>query len=257
MPAAAKARPAKTWAREYETVYIMRPTVSADAAAKIADRIKELIAKFDGKLTKVDNWGRRTLAYEIKRHHRGLFVYVRYVGLGELVAELERNLRLLDEVIRFQTVLVRRDVDLDAVNVDPEEVEFLPIEEQLEEEKHDRAKELGLVPREPLVRREHPAARAEAQTETEAKAETETETEAKTEAQTETEAEAKTETETETEAETETETETEAETEAEAETETETETEAETETETEAETETETEAKTEAETEAETEPKDE
>ncbi len=231
MPAAAKARPAKTWAREYETVYIMRPTVSADAAAKIADRIKELIAKFDGKLTKVDNWGRRTLAYEIKRHHRGLFVYVRYVGLGELVAELERNLRLLDEVIRFQTVLVRRDVDLDAVNVDPEEVEFLPIEEQLEEEKHDRAKELGLVPREPLVRREHPAARAEAQTE--AKAETEAEAKTETEAQTETEA--KTETETETEAETETETETEAE----------------------AETETETEAKTEAETEAETEPKDE
>ncbi len=149
MPATATSGSTKQWAREYETVYIMRPTVAADTAEGVANRVKELVAKFGGKLTKVDNWGHRQLAYEISRHRRGLFVYVRYAAVGEVVAELERNLRLLDEVIRYQTILIDDRVDLNAVNVDPDEVEFLPIEEEPEEEEWDRAKELGLVPREP------------------------------------------------------------------------------------------------------------
>lgn len=149
MPATAASGSTKQWAREYETIYIMRPTVAADTAEGVANKVKELVAKFGGKLTKVDNWGHRQLAYEISRHRRGLFVYVRYAAVGEVVAELERNLRLLDEVIRYQTILIEDRVDLNAMNVDPEEVEFLPIEEQLEEEEWDRAKELGLVPREP------------------------------------------------------------------------------------------------------------
>jgi len=160
--ATAAAAPAKRWAREYETIYILRPDVDNDVAEKVVDRAKDVIARLDGTLTKLDNWGKRRLAYPIQKNNRGLFVYLKYVGYGDLVAELERNLRLLDEVVRFQTVLLAEDIDPASVTVDPEEVQYLHVEEEEEAEdaELERARSLGMAPRAP---RETPSgARAEA-----------------------------------------------------------------------------------------------
>ena len=145
------AAPAKRWAREYETIYILRPDVDNDVAEKVVDRVKDVIARLDGTLTKLDNWGRRRLAYPIQKNNRGLFVYLKYVGYGDLVAELERNLRLLDEVVRFQTVLLAEDIDPASVAVDPEEVQYLHVEQEEETEdlELERARSLGMAPRAP------------------------------------------------------------------------------------------------------------
>ena len=145
------AAPAKRWAREYETIYILRPTVDNATAEKIVDRAKDVISRLDGKLTKLDNWGKRKLAYPIQKTNRGIFVYLKYVGYGDLVAELERNLRLLDEVVRFQTVLLQEDIDPAAVAVDSEEVQYLHVEEEEETEdaELERARSLGMAPRAP------------------------------------------------------------------------------------------------------------
>src|SRR5215813_12298047 len=97
-------------AREYETIYIMRSGVEADEADRIATRVREVVTGRGGKLLRIDNWGRRKLAYPIGKATRGAFVYARYVGLSDLVAELERNLRLIDDVVRFQTVLLKERV---------------------------------------------------------------------------------------------------------------------------------------------------
>jgi small subunit ribosomal protein S6 len=155
------AAPATRWAREYETIYILRPDVDNDVAEKIVDRAKDVIARLDGTLTKLDNWGKRRLAYPIQKNNRGIFVYLKYVGYSDLVAELERNLRLLDEVVRFQTVLLAEDIDPASVTVDPEEVQYLHVEEEEETEdaELERARSLGMVPRAP---REVPPAREEA-----------------------------------------------------------------------------------------------
>jgi small subunit ribosomal protein S6 len=141
----------RRWAREYETIYILRPDVSNDAAEKIVDRAKDVIARLDGTLTKLDNWGKRKLAYPIQKNSRGIFVYLKYVGFNDLVAELERNLRLLDEVVRFQTVLLDEDIDPASVSVDPEEVQYLHVEEeeQAEDAELERARSLGMAPRAP------------------------------------------------------------------------------------------------------------
>jgi small subunit ribosomal protein S6 len=138
-------------AREYETIYILRPDVSNDAAEKIVERAKDVIARLDGTLTKLDNWGKRKLAYPIQKNTRGIFVYLKYVGFNDLVAELERNLRLLDEVVRFQTVLLVEDIDPASVSVDPEEVQYLHVEEeeQAEDAELERARSLGMAPRAP------------------------------------------------------------------------------------------------------------
>ena len=150
--ATAAAAPATRWAREYETIYILRADVDNAGAEKVVNRAKDVIARLEGTLTKLDNWGKRKLAYPIQKSNRGIFVYLKYVGYGDLVAELERNLRLLDEVVRFQTVLLTEDIDPASVAVDPEEVQYLHVEEDEEEAEDaelERARSLGMAPRAP------------------------------------------------------------------------------------------------------------
>jgi small subunit ribosomal protein S6 len=163
--ATAAAAPATRWAREYETIYILRADVDNAGAEKVVDRAREVIARLEGTLTKLDNWGMRKLAYPIRKSNRGIFVYLKYVGYSDLVAELERNLRLLDEVVRFQTVLLTEDIDPASVAVDPDEVQYLHVEadEEAEDAELDRARSLGMAPRAPRgVPAEAPAATPEA-----------------------------------------------------------------------------------------------
>ncbi len=148
--------------KEYETIYILRPDVDADTADRVQGRVSEVVDRGQGKLVKVEAWGRRRLAYPVAKQKRGVYVYVKYIGLGGLVAELERNLKLQDAVLKFQTVQLRDQVDMAAVTVDPEEVKFHRLELAPEEEKEEsREKVLGLVdagPEAPRPRREEEGA---------------------------------------------------------------------------------------------------
>lgn len=131
--------------REYEVIYILRPDVSKETAERVAGRVEDVVARLGGQLTRVENWGRRALAYEIRSHKRGVYVYVSYLGDGALVAEIERNLRLLDEVIRFQTVKIS---DSPAQKeIDPEAIKFEAVEPPAEGEEEELTfeQELGLV----------------------------------------------------------------------------------------------------------------
>jgi small subunit ribosomal protein S6 len=132
--------------REYETIYILRSDVDADSAEKVQGRVAEVVARENGKLVKVEAWGRRRLAYPVAKQKRGVYMYVKYVGRGGLVAELERNLKLADAVVKFQTVQLRDAVDMSALQIDPEEVKLQKLElAPEEEEKESREKALGLV----------------------------------------------------------------------------------------------------------------
>jgi len=132
--------------KEYESIYILRSDVDADAAERVQTRVAEVIERGQGKLVKVEAWGRRRLAYPVAKQRRGVYVYVKYVGAGGLVAELERNLGLQDVVLKFQTVVVRDEVDMAALTIDPEEVKLARLELPPEEEKEEsREKVLGLV----------------------------------------------------------------------------------------------------------------
>lgn len=138
-------RDAPNTSREYETTYILRPNTANDGVAEINTRVKGIIEGMGGTIVKVDNWGKRRLAYPIRKFTRGIFVYVEVAGYGDLVAELDRNLGLLESVIRHQTVLTDPSVDIESIVVDPDEVTFLPVEQGEEEPDEDRAVRLGLV----------------------------------------------------------------------------------------------------------------
>src|SRR5688572_30078018 len=109
-------------AREYETIYVLRPDAGREASESISSRVLDVISKQHGSLTRVENWGYRKLAYPVKKHGRGVYVYLKYVGDGVLVAELERNLRIQDAVLKFQTVKLS-DEAVTAAPV-PQEIEF-------------------------------------------------------------------------------------------------------------------------------------
>lgn len=133
-------------AREYETIYILRQDVDADGAERVQARVADAVEREHGKLVKVETWGRRKLAYPLKKHRRGVYVYLKYVGAGGLVAEIERNLKLQDAVVKFMTVQTSEDVDLGALKIDPEETKLGALEPLGEDEKEEsREKQLGLL----------------------------------------------------------------------------------------------------------------
>jgi small subunit ribosomal protein S6 len=133
--------------REYETIYIMRPDVAKEAAEKVAKRIEEVVGREGGKLTEVATWGRRALAYPVAKQRRGVYVYVKYLGGGALVNELERNLRMLDDVIKYQTVQTATDIDAGSIEVNPDAIKFDAIEPPSEGEAQEYSleRELGLI----------------------------------------------------------------------------------------------------------------
>jgi small subunit ribosomal protein S6 len=97
--------------REYETIYILRPDSTTDVIAQVNQKIRGIIETGGGTLLKVDNWGKRKLAYEVKKQLKGIYLFFSYLGTAGLVEEVERNLRLTDSVIRYYSVKMSENVD--------------------------------------------------------------------------------------------------------------------------------------------------
>ena len=101
-------------AREYETTYILRPNTPNEGVAEVSTRIRGIIEGMGGKVIKVDNWGKRRLAYEVAKERKGIYLYWQYLAQPGVVEETERNLRMLDSVIRYLTVKVDENIDVTA-----------------------------------------------------------------------------------------------------------------------------------------------
>lgn len=99
--------------RRYETIFIIDPDLSDEERTPLFERLKLLFPQLDGFLVEVDEWGTRKLAYEIKKKARGYYVRLDYCGTGALVNEIERFFRIDDRVLKYMTVLIDQDVDLE------------------------------------------------------------------------------------------------------------------------------------------------
>jgi small subunit ribosomal protein S6 len=96
--------------RTYEIAFIAAPNTADDDLSKLNSQIEHIVTDRGGKITKVDNWGRRKLAYRIGKFDEGNYTIVYVEGDGQEIAEVERRLRVTDFVIRYLTV--RTDEDL-------------------------------------------------------------------------------------------------------------------------------------------------
>ena len=91
--------------RQYETGFVLSPTLSEEETAQFVQQMAEVVAQKKGRMVKQDIWGKRRLAFPIKRFQEGVYVFFTYEGAGDVSAELERRFKQTEAVIRFMTVL--------------------------------------------------------------------------------------------------------------------------------------------------------
>lgn len=126
---------------EYETIYILRPDASEEDKSTARERVEGIVENDGGHVLRFDDWGQRDLAYEVqdktssRRFDRGVYHYYRYLGPSGSIAEIERNLRLLDPVLKFMTVKVEEGLipEERLQRPEPEEEEVLPYQPSEEE----------------------------------------------------------------------------------------------------------------------------
>src|SRR5438067_9366452 len=92
--------------RQYELVYLLPPETSEQQAGELHEQLAAIVSKMNGQIEKTDNWGRRKLAYEIGKFKEGVYVLEVINGSGELMKELDRRLKVIDEVVRHLIVRV-------------------------------------------------------------------------------------------------------------------------------------------------------
>lgn len=95
--------------RTYEVMYIIDPETPADRITKLNEAVGKLIEKEGGEVVRMDDIGRRTLAYPIEKKTEGYYVLFEVNGSGQEIAELERRMRVNDMIIRYITIRVDED----------------------------------------------------------------------------------------------------------------------------------------------------
>ncbi len=101
--------------RRYETILIAHVDLSEDELGNLIDRYGGIITGQKGILVKVERWGKRRLAYLIRKQARGFYILLDYAGVSAVVNELERNLKIDDKILKFMTVLKADTVDPEAL----------------------------------------------------------------------------------------------------------------------------------------------
>ncbi|NVB38449.1 30S ribosomal protein S6 [Pseudenhygromyxa sp. WMMC2535] len=100
--------------REYELTIILKPSTNKEGIQELLKRLQAIFDRNGSRMQKIDNWGLRTLAYPIQSNRKGIYLYIRFLGGSAMVKELERNLRIYDEVVRFLSVVIDEDVNPEA-----------------------------------------------------------------------------------------------------------------------------------------------
>ena len=95
--------------RQYELIYILPPETSEQQATALHDQVAEIVTRMHGQIEKTENWGRRKFAYEIGHFKEGVYVLEIINGSGELMKEIDRRLKVLDEVMRHMVVRVDQE----------------------------------------------------------------------------------------------------------------------------------------------------
>lgn len=91
--------------REYELTYIVHPELDESAFNEVLERVKSWIQESGGEVIKADHWGKRTLAYPIRKQTEGQYMFLDIRIDPKFGAELERNLRFLEPVLRFLLIV--------------------------------------------------------------------------------------------------------------------------------------------------------
>ena len=92
---------------KYELAVVVNAKIEDDARTATIEKVKELIARFGGNVTDVDEWGKKRLAYEIQKMKEGYYYFIQFEADADCPAEIERHVRIMDNVLRY--LVVRKD----------------------------------------------------------------------------------------------------------------------------------------------------
>ncbi len=120
--------------RYYETLYLINPNLEDEDYRAVVDKFNSFVEKNKGVVIRVDEWGKKTLAYNIKKFDKGYYVLLQYCGEPILIDKLQRDLKLDDRVLKFQTVKL-------SDNEDPEELKAKAEQEKSKESESTEAEE--------------------------------------------------------------------------------------------------------------------
>lgn len=112
--------------REYEFTFVVQPEITEEGISTIQQRFEGILEKHGSEKLFYEDWGRRRLAYEIRKFQKGHYQVLHYLSDGKVVPDLERSARLDDSILRFLTVLANDDVR----DVEARRVEGLGLEEE-------------------------------------------------------------------------------------------------------------------------------
>lgn len=99
--------------REYETIYILKPDIADDAMSTVQERLSDVMDKQGAKILRFNVWGKKKLAFEVAKNPKGVYVQLSFLAGPDAIKEIERNLRLIEPVVRYQTIKVAETVDVD------------------------------------------------------------------------------------------------------------------------------------------------
>ena len=89
---------------KYELAVVVNAKIEDDARVATVEKVKEYIARYGGTVTNVDEWGKKRLAYEIQKMREGFYYFIQFESDGNAPAEIERHIRIMENVIRYLCV---------------------------------------------------------------------------------------------------------------------------------------------------------
>lgn len=92
---------------KYELALVVNAKIDEEARGAVVDKAKDYITRFGGEITEVEEWGKKRLAYEIQKMPEGFYYFIHFDAKSDVPAELEQNVRIMDNVLRF--LIVRTD----------------------------------------------------------------------------------------------------------------------------------------------------
>ena len=92
---------------KYELALVVNAKIEDEPRAAVVEKAKEYIARFGGTVTEVEEWGKKRLAYEIQKMREGFYYFIRFDSDADCPAEVEKRVRIMDNVLRF--LCVRQD----------------------------------------------------------------------------------------------------------------------------------------------------
>jgi small subunit ribosomal protein S6 len=94
----------------YESIFIISPNISDEETANVIKKMQDVVVKQGGEMLKFEDWGKKKLAYEVKKQKRGHYAFFQFKSGPNAVSELERTYKLTDSVIKFLTVKLEKEL---------------------------------------------------------------------------------------------------------------------------------------------------